>query len=163
MAKKTVNLKISNKQYTESLEPKGEAFARELSLEDSIEIDTEGVLYSKGAATYITYEESEEAGLENNKTLIKLLDGKLRIRRFGRDEASGDMDLMLEEGVMNITRYYVPSSRLDMEIYTNKVSGELSEDGYGTIYADYSIRMEPFLNRRNKLEIEVKPSGTTSA
>lgn len=157
MAKKNVNLRILNRQYAESLEPSGEAFSRELSLEDSLEIETEGTLYSKNGATYITYEESEDAGLENNKTLIKLADGSLRIRRFGHEE-SGSMDLMLREGLMNITRYYVPTGRMDLEIYTNKLTDDLSEDSYGTIFADYSIKFDKYLNRRNKLEIQIMPS-----
>lgn len=157
MAKKNVNLKISNKQYAESLEPNGETFSRELSLEDSLEIETEGTLYSKDGATYITYEESEDAGLENNKTLIKFADGRLRIRRFGNEEA-GSMDLMLEEGLMNITRYYVPAGRIDLEIYTNKLTENLSDESYGKIFADYSIKLDQYLNRRNNLEIEIMPN-----
>ena len=157
MAKKNVNLKISNRQYAESLEPSGEAFSRELSLEDSLEIETEGTMYFKNGDTYIAYDESEDAGLENTRTLIKLSGETLRIRRFGREEA-GSMDLTLEEGLMNITRYYVPTSRLDLEIYTNKLTENLSDEGYGTIYADYSIKFDKYLSRRNRLEIEIMPS-----
>ncbi len=45
-----------------------------------------------------------------------------------------------------------------MEIYTNKIETSLDDEGYGKIFADYKIKMEPFINVRNKLEIEVKPS-----
>lgn len=161
--KKTVNLKITNKQYTESLEPKGEAYVKALSLEDSIEVSTEGTLYDKGNARYITYEESEKAGLDNNKTLIKISGGKLRVRRYGKGDAVGDMDLQLEQGVVNITRYAVPNATIDLEIQTNRIDDGLDEEGYGTIFADYSIKVEPLINRRNKLEIEVSPAGSSGA
>lgn len=157
--KKLVNLVISNKQYSETLEPKGESFTRELNLEDNLEVLTEGFLYNKNLATYITYDETEKSGLENTKTVIKLdKNNGLRIRRYGQDDGAGTMDMMLEEGILNITKYYIPQGSLEMKIYTNKIESSLDEDGYGKIFADYKIKMEPFLNVRNKLEIEVKPS-----
>ena len=58
--KKSVNLKITSTQYIENLKPSGEAFRRELELEDSMEILTEGTVYSHNNATYITYEEAKE-------------------------------------------------------------------------------------------------------
>ena len=157
--KKSVNLVISNNQYSESLEPKGETFTRELNLEDNIELTTEGFLYNKGRTMYITYDETEDAGLQNTKTIIKLEgNDKLRIRRYGKDEDSGMMDMQLEEGILNITKYVIPAGNLEMEIYTNKIETSLDDEGYGKIFADYKIKMEPFINVRNKLEIEVKPS-----
>ena len=157
--KKSVNLVISNNQYSESLEPKGETFTRELNLEDNIELTTEGFLYNKGRTMYIAYDETEDAGLQNTKTIIKLEgNDKLRIRRYGKDECSGMMDMQLEEGILNITKYVIPAGNLEMEIYTNKIETSLDDEGYGKIFADYKIKMEPFINVRNKLEIEVKPS-----
>ena len=157
--KKSVNLVISNNQYSESLEPKGETFTRELNLEDNIELTTEGFLYNKGRTMYIAYDETEDAGLQNTKTIIKLEgNDKLRIRRYGKDEDSGMMDMQLEEGILNITKYVIPAGNLEMEIYTNKIETSLDDEGYGKIFADYKIKMEPFINVRNKLEIEVKPS-----
>jgi uncharacterized beta-barrel protein YwiB (DUF1934 family) len=154
MAKKNVNIRISNKQYAESLEPKGEAFSRELSLEDEIEILTEATSYTKNDALYLAYDESEESGLENTRTVIKIKDGTVEIHRYGEDGA-GSMDLHLEEGVMNITRFHIPMARVDLEIYTNELEETLDEEGYGKIYADYSIKLDKFMSRRNKLEIEV--------
>ena len=159
MRKKYINLTISNKQYSEKLEPKGETFTRKLNLEDEIELTTEGVLYKKNNATYITYNESSESGLENMKTMLKIANGKILIRRFAKNSESKNMDMLLEEGVMNITRYSVtPAGILEMEIYTNSVKENLSEEGYGSIFADYKIKMEPLINVRNQLEIFVKPN-----
>ena len=148
--KKSVNLVISNNQYSESLEPKGETFTRELNLEDNIELTTEGFLYNKGRTMYIAYDETEDAGLQNTKTIIKLEgNDKLRIRRYGKDEDSGMMDMQLEEGILNITKYVIPAGNLEMEIYTNKIETSLDDEGYGKIFADYKIKMEPFINVRN--------------
>ena len=106
--KKNVNLRITSTQYSENLKPSGEAFLRELEKEDSLEILTEGTMYLKNNARYISYEESEEGGLEDSHTLVKLEDGSIRIRRYGRDDDDDGMDMTLEPGILNITRYQIP-------------------------------------------------------
>ncbi|MBE6042511.1 MAG: DUF1934 domain-containing protein [Clostridiales bacterium] len=155
--KKNVNLRITSTQYSENLKPSGEAFVRELEKEDSLEILTEGTIYSRNNARYITYEESEEAGLEDTRTLFKLTDGRIHIKRYGGDDEG--MDMTLEPGILNITRYQMPMRMsVDLEIYTNRLENDLDEDGYGKISVDYRIKFDSFFSRRNILEIEVMPS-----
>ena len=150
--KKSVNLKITSTQYIENLKPSGEAFRRELELEDSMEILTEGTVYSRNNATYITYEEAEALGTEDIRTLFKLEDGSIRIRKYARDEEDEGMDMTLKPGILNITRYQIPM------IYTNKLEENLDDEGYGKISVDYKIKFDKFFSRRNILEIEVMPS-----
>ena len=157
--KKNVNLKIKSTQYIENLKPSGEAFRRELELEDSMEILTEGTLYSRNNATYIAYEEAEALGMEDIRTLFKLEDGSIRIRKYGKDDDDEGMDMTLTPGMLNITRYQIPMmSSVNLEVYTNKLENDLDEEGYGTVSVDYRIRFDKFFSRRNILEIEVKPS-----
>lgn len=157
--KKNVNLRITSTQYIEELKPSGEAFRRELELEDSLEILTEGTVYSRNDATYITYEETEAAGLGDIRTLFKLKDGSIRIRKYERDSEEDGMDMTLVPGMLNITRYRVPMmSQLELEVYTNSLDEDLDEDGYGRISVDYKIKFDKFFSRRNILEIEVRPS-----
>ena len=157
--KKSVNLKIKSTQYIENLKPSGEAFRRELELEDSMEILTEGTMYSRNNATYISYEEAEALGTEDIRTLFKLEDGSIRIRKYGRDDDDEGMDMTLKPGILNITRYQIPMmSPVNLEVYTNKLENGLDEEGYGTVSVDYKIKFDRFFSRRNILEIEVKPS-----
>ena len=157
--KKSVNLKITSTQYIENLNPSGEAFRRELELEDSMELLTEGTVYSRNNATYITYEEAEALGTEDIRTLFKLEDGSIRIRKYARDEEDEGMDMTLKPGILNITRYQVPMmSSVNLEVYTNKLEDNLDEEGYGKISVDYKIKFDKFFSRRNILEIEVMPS-----
>ena len=157
--KKNVNLKIKSTQYIENLKPSGEAFRRELELEDSMEILTEGTMYSRNNARYIAYEEAEAFGSEDIRTLFKLEDGSIRIRKYGRDEDDEAMDMTLTPGMLNITRYQIPMmSSVNLEVYTNKLEDNLNEEGYGTVSVDYKIKFDRFFSRRNILEIEVKPS-----
>ena len=157
--KKSVNLRITSTQYIENLKPSGEAFRRELELEDTMEILTEGTMYSRNNATYITYEEGEALGTEDVRTLVKLEDGSIRIRKYARDEEDEGMDMTLKPGILNITRYQIPMMpSINLEVYTNKLEDNLDEDGYGKVSVDYKIRFDKFFSRRNILEIEVKPS-----
>ena len=157
--KKIVNLKITSSQYIENLKPSGEAFRRELELEDSMEILTEGTVYSRNNATYITYEESEAIGSEDIRTLFKVGDGSIRIRKYARDEEDEGMDMTLTPGILNITRYQIPlMSSVNLEVYTNTLEDNLDEEGYGKVSVDYKIKFDKFFSRRNILEIEVMPS-----
>ena len=157
--KKSVNLRITSTQYIENLKPSGEAFRRELELEDSMEILTEGTVYSRNNATYITYEETEAIGSEDIRTLFKLEDGTLRIRKYVKDEDEEGMDMTLKPGILNITRYQIPMmAAVNLEVYTNKLEDNLDDEGYGKVSVDYKIKFDKFFSRRNILEIEVKPS-----
>ena len=157
--KKSVNLRIASTQYIENLKPSGEAFRRELELEDSMEILTEGTVYSRNNATYITYEEAEALGSEDIRTLFKLEDGTIRIRKYVKDEDEEGMDMTLKPGILNITRYQIPMMHsVNLEVYTNKLEDNLDEEGYGKVSVDYKIKFDKFFSRRNILEIEVMPS-----
>ena len=157
--KKSVNLKITSTQYIENLKPSGEAFRRELELEDSMEILTEGTVYSRNNATYITYEETEAVGSEDIRTLFKLEDGTIRIRKYANNEEEEGMDMTLKPGILNITRYQIPMMHsVNLEVYTNKLEDNLDEEGYGKVSVDYKIKFDKFFSRRNILEIEVMPS-----
>ena len=92
--KKNVNLRITSNMYIENLRPSGDAFRRELELEDKTQILTEGMLYSKNDATYITYEELETDGSEDSRTMFRLKDGAIRIRKYG---SSDDERFVAEE------------------------------------------------------------------
>lgn len=161
--KKNVSLTISSAQYIESLKPSGEAFSRELELEDTVEITTEGTIYSKNDSVYITYEESEKLGMEDARAILKLTElgaGRktLDIRRYTKKE-DDSLDLMLQKGMNNITRYKIPNvGCLDIEVYTVDLADDLDEEGYGKISVDYRLKFDQFYSRRNKLEIEVRPS-----
>ena len=157
--KKSVNLRITSTQYIENLKPSGEAFRRELELEDSMEILTEGTVYSRNNATYITYEEAEALGSEDIRTLFKLEDGTIRIRKYVKDEDEEGMDMTLKPGILNITRYQIPMmAAVNLEVYTNKLEDNLDDEGYGKVSVDYKIKFDKFFSRRNILEIEVMPS-----
>lgn len=154
--KKDVSLKIVSNQYVENLKPSGEAFLRELELEDSVEILTEGQLYTKAGSTYITYDETKEAGFEDSRAVLKVKDGVVYIKRYGLDDEL-TMDMRLEEGLKTITRYQIPHlASMDLEIYANKVHVDLDDSGLGNIHVDYRIKFDEVYSRRTHLDVEIK-------
>lgn len=156
--KKNITLKITSKQYIEKLEPVGQAYRKNLELDDSVEIITEGTLFLKERATYISYYEPCEQGETSQKTLLKATDKGLKITRYG-DENNYNLEMALEPGVRNITRFKVPMlGSLDMEVYAHSYGKELSDEGYGKIFVDYKIIYGDDFARRTKLDIEVRPS-----
>lgn len=156
--KKIVTLKITSKQYTENLEPHGDAFRKKLVLDDSLEIMTEGTVYAKKNATFIAYDEVEESGFPNAKTLLKVQDKSLQILRYGEDNEN-QMDMTLEPGILSITRFRVPMlPGMDLEVYTHSLEKDLSEEGFGKISVDYKIKFDEVYSRRTKLDIEVMPN-----
>lgn len=156
--KKPVFIHLRSSQYSEKLEEKGEAFARTFDLEDSLDIDTEGFYYTVNGVRYLLYNESQELGLGNVRTLIRIRDKEVEIKRFSKEEPQ-DMDIRLEQGVRCITRYVLPvqSLTLDLELYTHKLGIDLTPEGTGTIEAEYTIKFDRFGNHRNKLKITVEP------
>ncbi len=158
-SKKNVNIKITSNMYVENLKPSGEAFRRELELEDKTQIFTEGTIYSRNNARYITYEETDEESYEDIRTMFSLRDGSMRIRKYYRDDMDDGMDMTLRPGSALITRYRVPKmASVNLEVYTNSVQDNLDEDGYGSVSVDYRIKFDKLFSRRNILEIEVTPS-----
>ena len=158
-SKKNVNIKITSNMYVENLKPSGEAFRRELKLEDKTQIFTEGTIYSRNNARYITYEETDEESYEDIRTMFSLRDGSMRIRKYYRDDMDDGMDMTLRPGSALITRYRVPKmASVNLEVYTNSVQDNLDEDGYGSVSVDYRIKFDKLFSRRNILEIEVTPS-----
>ena len=156
--KKNVNLRITSNQYIEELKPSGDAFRREMELEDTTEIRTEGTVYSRNNATYITFIEDGD-GYEDVRTLFKIGDGSLRIRKYATVDSDEEMDMTLSPGTLNITKFHLPqSSYFKLEVYTNNLEDNLDEEGYGKVSVDYKIKFDKFFSRRNILEIEVTPS-----
>ena len=156
--KKPVFIHLRSSQYSEKLEEKGEALARTFDMEDRREIDTQGFYYTVNGVRYLLYNESEELGLGNVRTLIRIRDKEVEIKRFSKEEPQ-DMDIRLEQGVRCITRYVLPlqSLTLDLELYTHKLGIDLTPEGTGTIEAEYTIKFDRFGNHRNKLKITVEP------
>lgn len=155
--KKDVYLNIKSKQYNYNVVPEMKTLVQEVAEEESVEIFTEGILYTKPEAKYITYEKSEQAGLEDVRTVLKVQDGSVRIRTYSKKDNEVANDIILQEGIVNATRYKVSmGASFSFEVYTNKIENNIGEDGYGTLSLDFDIQFDDAFTRRNILKIEVQ-------
>lgn len=138
---KDITLKITGRQCAEKEE-------------DRMEFVTEGKLYERDGARYLVYDESEFSGFPGCKTTLKLTDGCIRMKRIGSSAGAGT-ELVFEKGKRFNSEYHTPYGNLEMELVTNAVENNLSEEGFGDISIDYQVNLGGFAEGRNKLKIEV--------
>ena len=139
---KDIMLKITGKQFAGD------------NSEDQMEFITEGKLYEKGDATYLIYDESEFSGFPGCKTTLKLTGDCIRMKRIGSEVGFG-MEFIFEKGKRFNSKYHTPYGNLDMEVLTNDVVNNLSEEGFGDIHIDYHVSLNGMAEGRNRLKIEV--------
>ena len=139
---KDIMLKITGKQFSGDIS------------EDQMEFITEGKLYEKGDSTYLIYDESEFSGFPGCKTTIKLTGDCIRMKRIGSEVGFG-MEFIFEKGKRFNSKYHTPYGNLDMEVLTNDVVNNLTEEGFGDINIDYHVSLNGMAEGRNRLKIEV--------
>lgn len=139
---KDIMLKITGKQYSGD------------DSEDQMEFITEGKLYEKGESKYLIYDESEFSGFPGCKTTLKLTGDCIRMKRIGSGVGYG-MEFTFEKGKRFNSKYHTPYGNFDMEVLTNDVVNNLSEEGFGDINIDYQVSLSGMAEGRNKLKIEV--------
>ncbi len=139
---KDIMLKITGKQFS------GE------EAEEHMEFITEGKLYQKGESKYLIYDESEFSGFPGCKTTLKLTGNQIRLKRVGKNVGYGS-EMVFEKGKRFQSKYQTPYGNLDMEVLTNDVVNNLSEEGYGDIDIDYHVSLGGMAEGRNCLKIEV--------
>ena len=137
---KEVMIRIQGKQVTRE------------SGEDEMEFMTEGKLYRRGNTTYILYEESELSGVPGCKTRLRLRDGEIQMKRFGEGAGIGN-EILFEQGKRYTGYYDTPFGPIPLEVLTNHVAGDISEDGNGNIDIDYDISLKGLMESRNILKI----------
>ena len=147
MDMKDIMLKITGRQY-EGDEP-----------QEKMEFVTEGKLFERGGATYLVYDESEFSGFPGCKTSLKLKGNHVRMKRTGNDLETGTF-MEFESGKRFTSKYETPYGIMDMEILTDRVDNNLSENGTGNVDIDYHVSLEGALEGRNELRIEVSNSAS---
>ena len=120
--------------------------------EDSMEFITEAKLYKRGDAIYLIYEESEVSGIPGCKTRLKFKGDEFQMKRFGEGAGIGN-EIRFVKGKRYTGFYDTPFGAIEMEVLTNKLENNLSEEGQGELDIDYSISLKGLLEGRNRLNI----------
>ncbi len=124
--------------------------------EDQVEFVTDGKLYERNGAAYLVYEDSELSGYPGCRTSLKLTDGHLRMVRLGQAGSDYHMEMDFHKGKRMQSRYQTPFGSIAMEVMTNDVIANLSEDGNGSIVIDYDVSLDGLAEGRNSLKIDVE-------
>ena len=103
----------------------------------SIELITEGRLFTKDDIYYIEYEESEISGMQGTKTLISVQDDSIMMERSGTHSSQ----FWFEKGRKYINSYNTPFGVMQMEIYSTKVKHDLN-DSEGKLDLKYQLALK---------------------
>ena len=122
--------------------------------EDKMEFVTEGKLYKKNDATYLVYDESEVSGQPGCKTTLKMSGDVIKMRRLG-DSVGYGSEIVFEEGKRFTGEYETPYGLMKMEVLTNSIRNNLTEDGLGDIDIDYQVSLKGMAEGRNILNIHI--------
>ncbi len=76
------------------------------------------------------------------------------MKRIGSEVGFG-MEFIFEKGKRFNSKYHTPYGNLDMEVLTNDVVNNLTEEGFGDINIDYHVSLNGMAEGRNRLKIEV--------
>jgi len=121
--------------------------------EDKIELVTEGKLYKSGDSVFIEYEESEFSGMPGCKTNLQLTGDKVKMKRIG--DPMDNTVIEFEKGKRYTGKYETPYGTFEIEVLTNAIENNLTENGAGTLDIDYNISLRGLAESRNRLKIEV--------
>ncbi len=157
MGKKNVILRMINRQYDEHLVPKGDTYVRELTQSDEMELMTEATVYIKQGSVFIVYREAPRKDTPQRRTIIRITgDRLLEVHRYEGDVSNG-MELRLRSDKETEVCYVFPYGKLKIQIFTHELRVDLDEEGLGTVYAEYSFQMGEYMDKRNKLEMTIRP------
>ena len=122
---------------------------------DIIEFITEGKMRNKGDSIYLQYDEGDISGMAGCRTMLKITDKRIRMKRFGGD-VSLDTVIDFERGKRFIGVYDTPYGSIEMEVLTNMITNKIDkENAKGTIDIDYHMNLKGLSGGRNVLNIEI--------
>lgn len=120
--------------------------------EDEMEFVTEAKLYKRNDAYYLLYEESEFSGMPGCKTRLRLRGQELQMKRVGEGAGVGN-EILFSKGQRFTGLYDTPFGPIELEVLTNDLANDITDDGKGTIDVDYDISLKGLAEGRNTLNI----------
>lgn len=123
--------------------------------DQDMELMTEGKFYIKDEQFYFVYEESELSGMDGTRTMLKLGDERVTMRRFGQN----DSELTFEAGIRYDALYKTPYGHFDMEVVASKVNYEVDAEGNADIELIYEISIKGLGENKTFMKINSKAAG----
>jgi len=122
--------------------------------EDVMEFITEGRFVRQGDALYLIFEESELSGSLGYTTSLKVMGGKVRMKRYG-EEGGIQTAIEFEKGGKFSGWYETPFGAVEMEVLTNNIDNRLDPEGSGSLGIDCSVSLKGLTESRNLLRFEI--------
>ncbi len=104
--------------------------------EGLMELITEGKLYKKENAFYISYKETGVTGMEGTTTTLKVEENRVTLIRHGTVAST----FVFEEGVENISHYATEFGVFTVAVTADRIESALDEYG-GVVAVSYSLDM----------------------
>ncbi len=119
---------------------------------ETLEFTTEGILETWNGTACVSYQETEETGLENVTTTFRLNEpGTITLSRSGAVQSS----MTIEEGRRHLCHYSIGEGEMMVGVFGEAVTGRLDESG-GDIFLRYTIDVNADLAACNEISISVR-------
>ncbi len=116
-----------------------------------MELVTEGRLYKKADAYYITYNETGMTGMEGTTTTLKVEEGKVTLIRNGTVSST----FVFEKGKKNISHYSTEFGVFTIGVKAEEIDSQIDEAG-GFVSIIYSLDMSGQEPGRNEFLMTIR-------
>lgn len=120
--------------------------------EDEMEFVTEAKLYRRNGTIYLLYDESEFSGTPGCKTRLRLRGQELQMKRLGEGAGIGN-EILFKKGQRFTGLYDTPFGPIELEVLTNELANDITEEGKGSVDVDYDVSLKGLAEGRNTLNI----------
>jgi uncharacterized beta-barrel protein YwiB (DUF1934 family) len=140
---RNVEVKITGKQFAGT------------EAEDVVEFVTEGSIRADEHGVTLTYPESELSGFPGSITTLQIQADAIHMQR--RDEEGKlKTEMNFKQGERMDSPYETPYGTMKLEVLTDRVDADLSDDGTGSIEVTYLVSLEGIAEGKNALHIDIQ-------
>lgn len=119
--------------------------------EEKISLETPGIYREEGGVRYVSYRETELAGLEGTTTTLELYPDHVRLLREGTFQQEQEYRL----GKENRSLYQTPMGPLEITALTREIEDTIA-DGKGRMRLSYDVELKGLFNHLNEIIIELR-------
>lgn len=119
--------------------------------EEKISLETPGTFREDGGVRYVSYDETELAGLEGTTTTLALWDDHVQLRR----EGTLNMEQEFRIGEANHSLYQTSVGTLEITAVTREIEDTIA-DGKGRMRLSYDVELKGLFNHLNEIIIELR-------
>ena len=120
-----------------------------------IDLITEGGIYEKDGAYFLTYDESEMSGMAGSRTVLKIEDDGVTLNRMGLNRSK----MIFKLHAPHNSIYHTPHGNFEMKIITHSLDIKMDFiHSKGYLNMKYEMILEAMSQSENTLSIKVRPS-----